>query len=1069
MSHLLVSHLDENRRRAVGNVRQAAARLWAMPVDRHIVDRGPAHAGRVVALLDGLTERLMARGDDALAMEEIYVLLAAAYLHAIGLQDERSEPDPDARRARYSELGAEMVYRAIESPEEAASLGLVDDPGLVEMVGLVVAGHGATDYPPPDYDDFPLGGATVRPRLLTALLHLADGLDLDYRGVDLAQLKLIKVPPEEALDWWLHYYVSGVEVRDEYVHIGYRVPRGEAAYKDLLPELVERKLRADLDALREVFRLYGVKPDLAPPAVRPMRAVQSMPAGVWAVARRRLARLEGAEPAAAATLSPLVETVRGLLATMGYDCDLPDGGGPLTCFGCRPRGGGLRPPLVVGCRSGPVEVGDVQAVAGRFSASDQQGYVIAERRVLPTAAEAARASGRVRVLTLGGFYRELIDFRAYVEALVDDYETSELAGYYVPLGCVRYSYNDRGQVVGEDPYKPMVGYVDAWLREGDSARERNHISILGDYGSGKTSFCRQYAARQGRRWLADPDRERLPILINLRDYVKTLDVSSLITEALVNQHGIRDATFEAFARYNADGKLLIFFDGFDEMAQRTGRRTAVDNFWELARVVVPGSKVVLTCRTPYFRTHHEAEALLRGRGEAGFAASPAGEAFDDDYIDLRERLNFEILHLTPFDDGDVRAVLRARFPEAWEDRWAQIQRIYNLPDLARRPVLLDMIARTLPALQEDQSINAARLYQVYTGLWLEREVVKGRVLITSDDRRLFAEELAMEMLRTEETAIHYRRIPARVRAHFGLEKAEEVDHFEADVRTCNFLNRDAAGHYAFAHKSFMEFFAASRLHRLMSADRATAGGPVPLNEAARRFLSDLFALAPKPEPGPPHEPPAGYAWVPPGEFILGGESGVEAQIARLEGFFAARTPVTHAQYARFVAETGRKPPRHWDGRRPPAGLADHPVVYVSWHDAAAYARWAGGRLPTGQEWEEAARGYDGRAYPWGEWAAGRCNSREAGIGKTSPVGRFSPDGDSPYGLQDAAGNVWEWTDSKYKEGFRVLRGGSFDLSRRFARCAFRLRYSPDFVEPDLGFRVVVSPVSPNSALRFSVL
>ena len=246
----------------------------------------------------------------------------------------------------------------------------------------------------------------------------------------------------------------------------------------------------------------------------------------------------------------------------------------------------------------------------------------------------------------------------------------------------------------------------------------------------------------------------------------------------------------------------------------------------------------------------------------------------------------------------------------------------------------------------------------------------------------------------------------------------------------------------------------------MSADRATAGGPVHINEAVRRFLSDLFALAPKSEPGPPREPPAGYAWVPPGEFILGGEGGLEVQIARLdEGFFAARTPVTHAQYARFVAETGCKPPGHWDGRRPPAGLADHPVVNVSWHDAVAYARWAGGRLPTGQEWEKAARGYDGRAYPWGEWAEDRCNSEEAGIGETSPVGRFSPAGDSPYGLQDAAGNVWEWTDSEYEEVRRVLRGGSFLNHRNLARCAYRFRNFPDLDWYDYGFRVVVSPIS----------
>ncbi len=1074
----LIARLDPDWQRAVENVRQAARQLWATPTHRHTIDHGPSHADRVVALLDGLTEGLMTRAEHALASEEIYILLAAAHLHAIGLQDEQTEPDPAVRWDRYPELGAEMIYSTLETPKEAVGLGLVDDPGLVEMIARVVMCHQETDYPAPDYDDFPLGNANVRPRLLTALLCLADDLDLDYRRVDLERLKLLKTTPEESLDWWLHHYVSGVRVSDEYVSIGYRMPRNKPAYEELLPDLVERQVRTEFDALRDTFRLYGVKPDIGPSAIQQMRAVKPMLPGVWTAAQARLAHLRGEEPEPV-PLSPLVETVRDLLATMGYDCGPPTcDDGALTCFPCHPRGGGLRPPLVVGCKAGPVEVTDVHAIAAQLDVANQQGYVIAETRVLPSAQETAQAGERVRVFTLSGFYTELLDFRTYVAGLIDDYEASELAHYYVDLGCVRPSYDEQGQVVGEDRYKPVDGYVDAWLKE--RGAKRNHISILGDYGTGKTSFCRQYAAKQARRWLADPDRERVPILINLRDYSKTLKVDSLVTDALVNQYGIQGTSFEAFQRYNTDGKLLIFFDGFDEMARRTGARTAVDNFWELGKLVVPGSKVLLTCRTPYFRTHHEAERLLRGQ------ASPLpGGIEGGNYIDLRDRPNFEIVHLEPFDDTDIQAVLRLRFPEQWQSHWEQVQRIYNLRDLARRPVLLDMIARTLPRLKEGQTLNAARLYRVYTDLWLEREKEKGRTLLSAADRRLFAEELAIEMLHSEELAIHYSRIPGRVKAHFCLEKAGEIDHFEADVRTCNFLNRDDAGNYGFVHKSFMEFFAACRLHRLMLEDRATANGPVRINEEVRLFLTDLFALEPKEEPGPPHDPPEGFCWVPPGEFVLGGRDGLNVQIARLEqGFFAARTPVTNAEFARFVEDGGyeradwwtgvgwewkrskyKTRPRYWKDEE--YNEPSQPVVGVSWYEAMAYCGWLAEktglpcRLPTEQEWEKAARGYDGREYPWGEWIEGRCNTDESGIGRPSPVGQFSPDGDSIYGLQDVAGNVFEWTASEWRSGSdrRVLRGGSFSLSREYARCAYRIFLNPNFDWLSGGFRLVVSPIS----------
>lgn len=400
----LQDSLSADWQRAVANVRAAAERLWARPVPRHAVDHGPAHADRIVALLDGLTAGLMARREFALAAEEIYILLAAATLHAIGLQDEQAEPDPAARWACYPELGAERIYHCLEEPD-AADLGLLDDPGLVEMVALVVGGHQQTDCSSPDYDNLGIGNVTVRPRLLTALLCLADGLDLAYRRVDLEQLKLLDVPPDEALDWWLHHYVSGVQVRDEYVRITYRVPHDKPDYERALPELVEHNLRAEFKVLRDTFRLYGVKVDLASPTVSPRRLVKPLPPELWTVAQRRLAHLRGETPSTDATLPPLAEKLCGLLATMGYDCEGPTGEGPLDCFSFVPRSRGRRPPLLVGCKVGPVEVADVLGVAERLETPDQQGYVVAETRLLPTAEAAARESGRVRVFTLDSFYR----------------------------------------------------------------------------------------------------------------------------------------------------------------------------------------------------------------------------------------------------------------------------------------------------------------------------------------------------------------------------------------------------------------------------------------------------------------------------------------------------------------------------------------------------------------------------------------------------------------------------------------------------------------------------------------
>jgi iron(II)-dependent oxidoreductase len=146
--------------------------------------------------------------------------------------------------------------------------------------------------------------------------------------------------------------------------------------------------------------------------------------------------------------------------------------------------------------------------------------------------------------------------------------------------------------------------------------------------------------------------------------------------------------------------------------------------------------------------------------------------------------------------------------------------------------------------------------------------------------------------------------------------------------------------------------------------------------------------------------------------------------------------VTNAQCAEFLKAARYRPAhrenflKHWENGGPPAGSEDHPVVYVDLDDARAYARWAGKRLPTEEEWQYAAQGPDGRKYPWGnEWETGRCNNGETGATTSA---RAFPTGKSPFGCQDMCGNVWHWTESERSDGrtrFCIIRGGAFFAAR----------------------------------------
>jgi formylglycine-generating enzyme required for sulfatase activity len=241
--------------------------------------------------------------------------------------------------------------------------------------------------------------------------------------------------------------------------------------------------------------------------------------------------------------------------------------------------------------------------------------------------------------------------------------------------------------------------------------------------------------------------------------------------------------------------------------------------------------------------------------------------------------------------------------------------------------------------------------------------------------------------------------------------------------------------------------------------------------------------------------------IPAGEFLMGSDPTKDRNVSKneplqhrvyLPDYYMAKTSVTNAQYAAFVRARGYKADDEWQGgRKFPAGGQTHSAIYVSWHDVVAFCKWltqASGytvRLPTEAEWEKAARGTDGRIFPWGnQWDKSRLNSGTmmrsliSNIGAragTVPVGRYSPEGDSPYGLVDMAGNVLEWCSTIYEEQAypfkvqdewtetylketdvpRVVRGGSWFNLRYDARCARRVGYGPDDRNRWVGFRVAV--------------
>ncbi len=215
--------------------------------------------------------------------------------------------------------------------------------------------------------------------------------------------------------------------------------------------------------------------------------------------------------------------------------------------------------------------------------------------------------------------------------------------------------------------------------------------------------------------------------------------------------------------------------------------------------------------------------------------------------------------------------------------------------------------------------------------------------------------------------------------------------------------------------------------------------------------------------------PTNMVLIPKGPFLYG----LENESLTIDyDYFMDIYPVTNQHYDPFIRAGGydnealwskegwgwkRKEkvsqPEHWDD--PEWNKSDYPVVGVSYLEAEAFAKWAGKRLPTEQEWEKAARGTDGRPYPWGDtlFDKNKCNYDESGIEGTTPVTRYAK-GKSPFGCYDMAGNVWEWCASWYdnSKDLRLLRGGSWSDTAVNLRSAYRHWNGPWDRYNYIGFR-----------------
>ncbi|HAJ63167.1 MAG TPA: hypothetical protein DCP31_31325, partial [Cyanobacteria bacterium UBA8543] len=367
------------------------------------------------------------------------------------------------------------------------------------------------------------------------------------------------------------------------------------------------------------------------------------------------------------------------------------------------------------------------------------------------------------------------------------------------------------------------GYIDLWLD--DPVKE--HISILGEFGTGKTWFAFHYAWTALQRYRdaqkRGVERPRLPLVIPLRDYAKAVSVESLFSEFFFRKHEIPLAGYSAFEQLNRMGKLLLIFDGFDEMAARVDRQEMINNFWELAKVVVPGAKVILTCRTEHFPEAKEGRALLNAELQASTAALTG------------ETPQFEVLELEKFNHEQIRQVL------SFQAETTTVEQVIGNPqllDLARRPIMTELILEALPDIEAGKPVDMSRIYLYAVRRKMERDIRAERTFTSLADKLYFLSELSWEMVSTDQMSLNYRLFPDRIRRLFGsmVREEKDLDHWHYDMMGQTMLIRNSDGDYTPAHRSLLEFFVAykfaAQLGALASDFTDLAQAQSHLNESA---------------------------------------------------------------------------------------------------------------------------------------------------------------------------------------------------------------------------------------------
>jgi RNA polymerase sigma factor (sigma-70 family) len=388
----------------------------------------------------------------------------------------------------------------------------------------------------------------------------------------------------------------------------------------------------------------------------------------------------------------------------------------------------------------------------------------------------------IQCLTLEELYNQLVNFNDYIRSAIEEFSSSDLADWYIEQ--TGSDIEDYDSLTEQDKKKflnrSLIQYIDKIFTKGQERR----LALLGNFGTGKTCFCFKYCDVLLHRYL-DNSSQRIPIIINLRDFRSGIDIHQVITNHLQQLPGIQ-IDLKLCLELQRMGRFFFLLDGLDEMATKVDRTVINENLREIDRLYSEYNNIyLLTCRTHFFQ-----------------------ERIADEFLK-----DYRVIYLVEWGKSELEEYLKKRFGSQWDKYLEQITSTPNLEELSRTPILLDMIAKSLSKIEKDDTykINSSRLYEAYTNEWIYQQSKRRGAVMSSQQRRKLVENLAVMLFQANRTEIHFSDLYEVAREFSGYGDPTKLDYFDTDVRTCTFITKDSNGNYGYRHRSFMEYFCASRI------------------------------------------------------------------------------------------------------------------------------------------------------------------------------------------------------------------------------------------------------------------